>query len=158
MSDEMNRQTGAPAGVVRRQVVRAGVWSVPVIAAAVAAPLASASPSQVLSLMILNGDSTGSDGLSTTFAGVNLNEPSVPLILGISTTSPAGPASGALTATLSPNAVGVAGWEGGAGSVFVAAVEDGGAVLPFEALGYGAFTLTVSMGTQTWLLNIIFSA
>lgn len=157
-NDTSNRATNVSGGISRRQVTRAAAWSVPVIAAAVAAPLAAASVTNLLSLAILNGDNISPDGLSATFAEVNLNEPSVPLILGVSASNPAGPASGPLTAALSANASGTAAWDGVPGNVFVADVVDGSVVLPFEALGYGSFTLTVSMGNQTWLLTVAFSA
>lgn len=147
----------APKGMTRRSALKAGVWSVPVIAVAVAVPLAAASGEPRFQIAIVNGD-VGAGGLAATFTGVNLNDASTAVILEVDELAPAGPADGTLTATLNADADGIAQWDEGVPGPAVVAVEGGIGVLGLEALGWGTFTLTVAMGTQQWVLSITFAA
>ncbi|MCE4027163.1 hypothetical protein LXM50_14380 [Microbacterium sp. Au-Mic1] len=143
----------APEGLTRRAALVAGAWSVPVIAAAVAAPLAAAS-TPLLDATALNGAGRAFD-----FDGVSPGD-SIALIIQVSDNGT--PYSGSASAVLA-GASGIATWDGdlldvGADPNSASAPVDGGELsLPIVVGALGSFSVTVLIASSTWTFSVTLS-
>lgn len=143
--------TTAPHEVSRRRVLKVAAWSTPVIAAAVAAPLAAASGSVTITAANGSGSSFSFDVVS--------EDDTFPLIFDVVDAN-GQPATGTLTATLI-GAGGIVEWDGGDGSGTTVDTLDpaGQASLPLKALGgYGTFQVMVTVGSVSSLFSVTVSA
>lgn len=128
-------------GWTRRRALAAGAWSVPVIAAAVALPQASASVAITVDLL-----GAVDDAQTYPFSAAG---DTAPLIFQVAGSGPI-PADG--TAEL-VNAGGIASWDESVllqGATASAAIDgDGTLILPIVALAAGTFPVLVHVGTVT---------
>lgn len=143
-----------PGEISRRRALSIAAWSVPVIAVAVATPQAAAS---VALTMTLSSGDVSPDGGSTRFEGV-IRGDQVPLIVTV-TTSTGSPPTGSPSATLT-GAPGIAEWSPGTGSGDTAIGDLVGeeAIFGLDILGYGTFSVTISLGGQTWVFSVTIAA
>ncbi|MFB7844102.1 hypothetical protein [Microbacterium sp. NPDC056052] len=136
-------------GWTRRRAVAAGVWSVPVIAAALALPQASASVAITVDLL---GAVDDAQTYPFSVAG-----DTAPLIFQVAGAGPI-PADG--TAEL-VNAVGIASWDESVllqGALASAPIDtDGTLILPIVALAAGTFPVLVHVGpvSRTFMITLV---
>lgn len=139
---------GGDRGWTRRRTLVAGAWSVPVIAAAVALPQASASAAITIDLL-----GAVDDAQTYPFSATG---DTAPLIFQVAGSGPI-PADG--TAEL-VNAVGIASWDESVllqGALASASIDtDGTLILPIVALAAGAFPVLVHVGSvsRTFMVTL----
>jgi len=136
-------------GWTRRRAIVAGAWSVPVIAAAVALPQASASVAITVDLL-----GAVDDAQTYPFSAVG---DTAPLIFQVAGSGPI-PADG--TAEL-VNAGGIASWDESVllqGALASASIDaDGTLILPIVALAAGTFPVLVHVGpvSRTFMITLV---
>ncbi|MFT3877044.1 MAG: hypothetical protein QM708_11575 [Propioniciclava sp.] len=143
MESELGGDPGARGAMgkatSRRTVLKAGAWSAPVIALAVASPAAAASTAASIELV------------SGPFEGVDVGDP-IPLVFSVTGVADGVTATGTILTGDT-----VVEWQDG-GTIAFAAVADGMLFFPATVLSHGTFQVEIAVGGAKELFTITVSA